>query len=339
MSKFNAQNLPFDQYSRQMRVLGVVNSLRKQKQSFKILDVGGYKGATSKLHTLDDVTVLDLFDVKEKNYIKGSALKMPFSNDEFDFVVSFDVFEHIENKDREKFLSESARVAKIGVITAAPVLTPANAKAEQTLNDLYKGLHGESHPWLKEHIEYGLPRVGQVEEVMTSLGMRVITFLSNDVLLWALMQGAIFINSKLTYDEPSLLELNVFYNSTAKNDGTTNKEDSYRHIVCGFKNANDYESVKKYDKKNPHLSSTQKIEIIEMLHEHYIGALMQCSKKYKPIEQELFKKIKEKDLLVQTIHNIELERDEYKRELEHIKGTKSFKAYSKLASAKRRLKN
>ncbi len=87
--------LPFDQYSRQKIAAIIIDAMRAKGQSFSILDVGGYKGATHLFHTRDTVTVLDVFDVKEKHYIRGDATAMTFKDDSYDFVVSFDVFEHI----------------------------------------------------------------------------------------------------------------------------------------------------------------------------------------------------------------------------------------------------
>lgn len=47
---------------------------------------------------------------KNLNYLKGSALKIPFKDKSFDMVLSFDVLEHIENQ--EKAVLEMIRVLK-----------------------------------------------------------------------------------------------------------------------------------------------------------------------------------------------------------------------------------
>lgn len=328
-------NLPFDQFSRQTKVYDIIESLRKDKQKFNILDVGGYKGITTKLHPEDEVIVLDLFDVKEKGYVKGSGLDLPFENETFDFVVSFDVLEHIENKDRTRFLEESSRVAKIAVITAAPVSSPANEKAEKSLNDLYKELHGEDHPWLKEHIEYGIPKPNQAKKIFESLGLKTAIYTSNDTILWELMQGTIFLNSKYPDDEDDLAKLNATYNHIAYNDGTSDPSESYRHITCGFKTSLSAETTELFfEKHNRQIGVEEKVEIVDRINQHYLIALKYHTDRYSEMKQSFLDKVSEKDFLERTIANITEERDSYKNELNKIKSSRSYRILNKAASAK-----
>lgn len=329
-SKF--ETLPFDQFSRQSQVFEIIESLRTKDQSFTILDVGGYRGVTREMHSKDKVTVLDIFDVKEKGYVQGSGLALPFEDESFDFVVSFDVFEHIENKDRQKFLAESARVAKIAVITAAPVATETNVQAEKYLNDLYKRMHGNDHPWLTEHIEYGIPKVGQAQGIFKDLQLHTMVLPSNDVSLWTAMQGAIFLNSKYGAFPEDIAKLNEFYNHTAPNDGTEDPLHSYRHIVLGFKSDATGKKVEKYlGERTTTLTASQKVDISERLNEHYRLVLKQY-------QIQFDKKVTEVDFLQRTIDNVAEERDKYKRELETIKLSRSYKLFKKAGSIKRRIK-
>lgn len=89
----NKAEVPFDQFSRQKQVSLVMDICRKlgKQKTYSILDVGGYRGRTAEFLPDDNVTVLDLYEVDEENYVKGSALKMPFKDKSFDFVVNFDV--------------------------------------------------------------------------------------------------------------------------------------------------------------------------------------------------------------------------------------------------------
>ncbi len=301
--------ISFDRFSRQSRAYDVIESLRTKDRCFKILDVGGYRGLTTELHKQDDVTVLDIYDVNGIGYIKGDGTNMPFEDESFDFVVSFDVFEHIPEKDRKKFLKESCRVAKIGVITAAPIKTEANELAEKSLNELHASLYRKEHEWLKEHIEYGIPQPEQAQQIMESEGLETIVLGSNDTVLWTLMQGAVFLNAKFIEGEKSLDDLNTLYNKVAYNDGTENPLESYRHIVCGFKTKNATRIVSKYINKNSRpITLSEKTEIAVRITEHYKQTLLHYTELYEELYKLFEKKIAEKDELTKRIASIESSR-------------------------------
>lgn len=311
MRKINTKHyaISFDRFSRQSRAYDVIESLRVKKEKFKILDVGGYRGLTAELHEQDDVTVLDVYDVKEPGYIKGNGLKMPFDDESFDFVVSFDVFEHIPDKDRKKFLQESCRIAKIGVITAAPIRTKANELAEKSLNNLHASLYKKEHEWLKEHIEYGIPRPGQAQGIMEGEGLETITLGSNDTTLWTLMQGAIFLNAKFIEGEKSLEELNVLYNKIAYNDGTADPLESYRHVVCGFKKKGAAKIVHKYVAENSRpIDPVEKVEIAQKITEHYKQTLYGYTELYEKLYSLFEQKVAENDTLIERNRAIEASR-------------------------------
>jgi hypothetical protein len=297
--------ISFDRFSRQSRAFDVIESLREKGQRFKILDVGGYRGITQKLHVNDDVTILDVYDVSDKGYIKGDGLNMQFEDNAFDFVVSFDVFEHIPDKDRQQFITESCRVAGIAVITAAPIATEANVKAEAHLNSLHKKLYGKEHEWLKEHHEYGLPRPNQAKNIMEDLGLKTAVFGSNDTVLWTLMQGAVFLNAKFTEGQKSILDLNKLYNQTAYNDGTADPLESYRHVVCGFKAQGKAQIAMKYLEKNSRaISVPEKVDIAERITEHYMATMLRYTRLYESLYDKFTDKIEEKEILQKTIDGL-----------------------------------
>lgn len=241
-SKFD--DLPFDQYSRQMKVKRAIELLRSKPNSpLKILDVGGYKGVTKKLHSTDDVTVLDVFDVTEKDYVKGDARALEFKDDTFDVVVGFDVLEHVPKEDRTKVLNECVRVAKQAVIFAFPNQGEVNEQAEAQLNELYKDIHNEPHPWLKEHIAYGLPDSQIVKKEFIAGGMQVVVEGSNCTDLWMQMQGAIFAATKYPEALKPLKKLNTLYNSTPNGDTHPTLSNNYRHIVYALKSKKDADKL------------------------------------------------------------------------------------------------
>lgn len=271
MNKRQLQSdVPFDQYSRQFQVKTIIDSLREKDQSYKLLDVGGYKGRTADFLPDDRVTVMDLFDVKEPGYVRGSALDMPFKNDTFDYVVSFDVLEHIPSSKRLTFIKECARVAKRGVIICAPHKTVANELAEKALNDMYKRLHGEEHRWLKEHIEYGIPDFSEVEKRFQRQGLQTVVFPSNKTSLWAGMQQAIFTNSRYPLAAEWLTRLNTYYNRQFEYDGGDSIEGSYRQILCGFVDAQAAERVAAaFGVMNKAIPADAEIALFEHLHSYY----------------------------------------------------------------------
>lgn len=183
--------LPFDQFSRQYRVAQIIDSFRRDKKPFAILDVGGYKGMTTEFQSGDDVTVVDLFkDNKMKNYVQTDGKKLPFDDNSFDFVVTFDTYEHVPRVNRKQFLSELNRVAKKGVLLAAPFDDDKRltTKCEIGLNEYHKKLYKKQHRWLKEHIDYRIPRFLDFEKSLNAAHMRYASIASNELTVWSQLQ-------------------------------------------------------------------------------------------------------------------------------------------------------
>lgn len=91
----------------------------------EVLDVAcgeGYgsnllSGTASKVIGMDiDKAVIEKADIKYGNnklsYITGSVAELPFEEDTFDVIVSFETIEHIKSELQEKFLKEAHRVLK-----------------------------------------------------------------------------------------------------------------------------------------------------------------------------------------------------------------------------------
>jgi len=204
-NSMETNNIPFDQYSRQLIVKNIIERVIKKREEvrengkLKILDVGGYKGLTAEFMDKDSVKVLDVFDVAEDNYIMGDATNMSFEDDSFDLVCSFDVFEHIPREKRESFIKECARVSRIGFFIAAPV--DDNQKlvsfAEEKANNIFKIVNNEDHRWLKEHIEYGIPTNSDIEAIMKKEKLKWTSTQSNELKKWLLMQSGFFLKSVL----------------------------------------------------------------------------------------------------------------------------------------------
>lgn len=329
--KLRKYDLPFDQYSRQMQVLYIINSLRKRDQKFTILDVGGYRGATEYLHKLDEVTVLDVFDVNDKNYIKGDATNMSISNNRYDFVVSFDVFEHISKDKRESFVKEMCRVAKRGVIVAAPVKTNKSKQAERSVNDYFISLHSKDHEWLYEHIKYGIPEAGQAARIMRGELMSIIVLPSNDIDLWVQMQGAIFTVSKHAHLHTQLKDLNRFYNQKiGPFDGSKKLEQSYRHIVVGLKDHRDLKLIEDRIEKEGYLDESKKIIVQNEITRFYEKSIDAQSKEIEELSTKAMG-------YEHACNELNKEIDRLRRELETIMSSNTFKVVKRTVDIKHKV--
>lgn len=290
-SKSNAlTTLPFDQYSRQKLAYDLLHTLRVGDKKLSILDVGGYKGVTHIFHAKDDVTVLDVFDITEKNYRKGDATAMEFEDNAFDFVVSFDVFEHIPRDRRKEFVRECARVARRGVIIAAPIGTSQNAQAEVFMNNVFRALHGHDHQWLKEHIEYRLPEPGLAQKLMKQNGLHTFDFTSNYLPYWLLMQAAIFAASKFDKVGKSIDSLYETYNTMIHPDGTANPNENYRTVAFGVVSDADARRIEAF--KHNFAVSTDKrfdnsIRVIESVTRLFTAALDEFAAETRTKQEEL----------------------------------------------------
>ena len=90
-----------------------LNSIIKENQKWKVLDVGcGYR-AHPKASVIADVQDLSNY-YKERKFIKINEKKFPFKDKEFDFVIASHVIEHVD--DFEFFIKELERVSSKGYI-------------------------------------------------------------------------------------------------------------------------------------------------------------------------------------------------------------------------------
>lgn len=242
-------DLPFDQYSRQEIVRQIIEkSIRHliPNNSLSILDLGGHKGFTKDFFPNDRVTILDVFDEEYTGYVKGDATRTSFKDNEFDVVVSFDTFEHIPKKRRYNFVSEAARISKHAFIIAAPFDNDYHevSDAEIIANDLYKKIHNKDHPWLSEHIEYGIPTRKITEDYISKTGCQYINYPTNNLLLWLLSQGLQFNSTILHSDVKEVVDVSRFYNKHLAEMENTYGE-TYRQIYVGSSNSKLISKLKK----------------------------------------------------------------------------------------------
>lgn len=185
----------FDHYGRYFFIAKIIDANRN-KNKLTILDVGGFGGELEKFLPNDDITIIDTMSLpsNHKKIIVGDALNLPFFDQEFDFVVSADTLEHISQEKRNVFLDESFRVSKGTIIIAAPFETTGVVESEYEINLLYKSLFNVDYPWLKEHIENGLPKLELVKEWAKKHSLNTQIYGNNDIEEWKTLMSHYFIS-------------------------------------------------------------------------------------------------------------------------------------------------
>ena len=90
-----------------------VDSILLSNRDWKVLDIGCGYSANDYATTICDIQDLSKH-YNDRNFVKLIDENLPFTDNEFDFVVASHVIEHV--KDPKKFIAELERVSKKGYI-------------------------------------------------------------------------------------------------------------------------------------------------------------------------------------------------------------------------------
>ncbi len=242
MAKRNKVNeLSTDGFSRFYFLCLIIEQLYKStNRQIKILDVGGgseYMQQQLKSIDIDyELTVLDIIE-KPKGikvtYVQGDATKMGFDNDQFDLVISTDVFEHIPEKNKQAFLDECLRVAKEACIIAAPFETEGVTAAEIAVNNFNKKLFGVGQNWLVEHLELGKPTLKLVTDTLERDKIPYKDFGTQNITTWLLNTHLNLIEAKIGLNPTEHTRINKFYNNNIL-EMNEFQGPSYRHFFVMF---------------------------------------------------------------------------------------------------------
>lgn len=167
---------PFDVWHRYRQSAQLIDQLcRNVSGLIKVLDVG-CNVVTLLGQMLDagrvQVVRCDTIDgpVDDPNYIKLEPnAHLPFEDGAFDVVVALEVLEHLPKSNRRRFVDDLMRVTRRGVIFSCPLQSPLVEEAEQVVNDAYQLRHGQPHPFLREHKEFGLPSERMIKRILSEL--------------------------------------------------------------------------------------------------------------------------------------------------------------------------
>jgi glycosyltransferase involved in cell wall biosynthesis/ubiquinone/menaquinone biosynthesis C-methylase UbiE len=241
------ETLPFHQYQRYKILQQIIDGVRKSNQCLRILEVGsGSHKNAEKFLPNDEFLYLDIViphEVKgDSQFVQGDATNLTFLDDTFDFVIALDVYEHIPELLREKFLKEIFRVSKNGFILSAPFTNFGLEEVEKRLDVISDAILEYKLPWITEHFESGLPNLE-----------KTVNFINKDLKAdhFYFTHGSKDLSEKLLRMElftardyrlfEYLKEIHMFYNQNMLwNDFD---ENGIRTFILGFKNRADIEKV------------------------------------------------------------------------------------------------
>lgn len=249
MECYKKMTIAFDQFQRYKHVEEIINLIRKDT-SYSILEVGANEHKNlEKFLKNDNITYLDIeipeYLKEDPQYINADATNMPeIETNSFDYVIALDVFEHIPKNLRESFLRETHRVAKKGVIIAAPHKDNEVIQAEIRANEYYKQLYGSGFRWLEEHRENDLPDTNLTKNFYKQNNIDFVYFQHGTLIIWEKMLDLHFLFAdKEKYHSQRFL-IDEYYNENIyKYDYG---EENYRNFFVSLSNMDDLKKVQQW---------------------------------------------------------------------------------------------
>ena len=111
-----------------------INSILKKNSNWKVLDIGCGYTANEYADYVADVQDFSSFYKEKKKFTLIKNKKLPFDNNEFDFVIASHVIEHVE--DFSSFINELQRISSQGYIEL-PTRLGDNLIFENTTDHLW----------------------------------------------------------------------------------------------------------------------------------------------------------------------------------------------------------
>ncbi len=222
MNSTELLSLPFDQYQRYRLLAEIIERIRPDVEPLRILDVGGYLQGGGQDDFLpvnaflphDRIIVADVKHSGPGRYIVASGEHLPFGDSSFDIVTALDTLEHLPSHVRRDFVHELCRTAGLAVIIIGPVYSLETRLAEEVLDQGIRYYINAVHPALKEHLDYGLPRTGEIREWLQEAGMHTHDFPDGFLPNWLFMMLMIHSFMQKGGAEELIRQLNRFYNVT-----------------------------------------------------------------------------------------------------------------------------
>lgn len=148
-----------------LRYLPIVNFIRQLRfENEEILEVGsGGLGIAPYINTRVVGLDVSFYPPICQNLVpvKGSATRIPFTDDSFEVVVSSDMLEHLGQEDRVKAIYEMLRITGKLLCIGVPCGKEAQVQDEK-LAQIYKSLHHKEFDFFNEHAFHGLPETMEI---------------------------------------------------------------------------------------------------------------------------------------------------------------------------------
>ncbi|MBK7893587.1 MAG: methyltransferase domain-containing protein [Candidatus Promineifilaceae bacterium] len=157
--------MPYDLYERHTVVGQLLQKALGRDNSQTVLDVGGRKALLARFLPFPTTAI----NPDGTGHLLGDGGQLPFANNSFDAVVNLDTLEHLPSQTRLPFIQECLRVSQKCVIIAAPYGSPEHMQLEKALNAQYQQAVGKPHPYLSEHVAFGLPSPEQLQQFVEAL--------------------------------------------------------------------------------------------------------------------------------------------------------------------------
>lgn len=198
--------MPYDLYERHTVVSHLLQKAMGSDARPTVLDVGGRKALLERFLPYPTTAI----NPDGTGHILGDGSHLPFARSSFDAVVNLDTLEHLPSETRLPFIQECLRVSQKCVIIAAPYGSPEHIQLEKALNAQYQQAVGKPHPYLSEHVTYGLPSPEQLQQFVEALRPFPTQLSYAGDFTW---QGSSFARAVRAHQQPRLLaRLTNLYN-------------------------------------------------------------------------------------------------------------------------------
>lgn len=207
----------FDQYQRYKFTQDIIEYYRKDADTtFSILEVGSNESKNLRKFLPNDsilFTDIELNDAQKADpeFACADATNLSYADDEFDFIVATDVLEHLDNTTRIKMINEISRVSKLAVILTFPHGDTCVEAAERRCNVYYRSLFNEDFIWLKQHEEMGLPKISEVDNLLSQTNYESFHMVCGNLNTWETMNYSMFNAVRFPQLWPFHCQLDQYY--------------------------------------------------------------------------------------------------------------------------------
>ena len=334
----NLENLSPDLYLRYHYGFEIIKNLQKSKPCH-ILDVGGRSGIMGDFIKKENLpytlTIIDsLPDDKSKTtvcdkYIQKDLLKFETTT-KFNYLVTFDVLEHVN--DKKLFINKCLSLCD-SLILSAPFKSDITDIAENIVDQYFLKYKGVHHPWLKEHFKQGLPEITWLKDLLNSHKITFEALESNNIENWVNFMLPNLLPALYTVDTKKLDEINQYYNQNFQDLGDTTFP-TYRKIFVTLPKST--KSIpNEFIHQNSKINIQKKIIFINLVID-FLTNNIKLEKENNILKDTI---INEKLKLEKEIKTTKLEIDNYTKLIDQIINSKFYKIWQLFCNCKKYLTN